>query len=192
MVADKQAQQRKQVWSAVQSLLGCGGLIALIAFVYWLLGRLPSSVASGPNVIVFIERGLTNNWLFWALLVGTIAFFVLLGVVKTTWGAVLVCAIFAGAAGVTVWSLYGRVAAIAFVGDGLELRYVWPRPASTLGAKEIISATSEESVRTGDDLNLMEYSLHLRTQRGDYASFSTSNSNEVTRAVRGIEAMRKR
>src|SRR5437868_2134784 len=101
----KQAEQRKLVWNAVQSLLGCGGLIALVAVAYWALGRLPASVAAGPDVIRFIDMDGTTHWLFWGVVVSVFLLFVALGFVKSTLGAVVVCVVYAGAVAATALSL---------------------------------------------------------------------------------------
>ena len=90
-----------------------------------------------------------------------------------------------------VWGLYARVAAIAFVGNSIELRYVWPRPVERLEPEEILSAEYEQSVRTYDDYaGPLEYQLQLRTRRGDRDSFHNPSLDEVLRVLRRIEAMK--
>jgi hypothetical protein len=191
MDAEKAAEQKRQVKSAAQSLLGCAGLIAVVGGVYWLLGWLPRSVAEGPNVIAMIDRSGTNNWLFWGAVVGTFLFFILLGLVKSTLGAVVVCLAYAGVIAATLLSLYGPFAAVAFEPNAVELRYVWPRPAQRLAAAQIVSVKVEETAHTADSLHVLDYILHVQTASGDYASFSTPNMNPQL-AARRIEQMRKR
>ena len=187
----KSEEQRAQVWSAVQTLLGWAGLIALCAGGYYVVGLLPGSVPPGPEEITFIEHKIANDSLFWMALVGVIFFFLFLGTVKTTLGLVLVCAVFLAGGGSVVWNLYSRVAAIAFPSNSVELRYVWPKPAERLSPREIISANYEESVRLSDDY-LLEYALHLRTQRGDYVSFNNPSLDHMQQALQRIKEIQGR
>jgi hypothetical protein len=192
MDPDKQAEQRKQVAGAAQSLLGCGGLIALVAGLYWVLGWLPKSVTAGPGVYVFVQQGDTNNWLFWTALVGTISFFVLLGIVKSAPGVFGVVAAFAALVGVVLFTLYGQVAAVAFVGKQVEMRYVWPRPAESLDPREIASVKIEETTDSGPQFGIQNYHLLLQTTRGGYKTFSNTDEPAAREVVRRIDAMRRR
>ncbi len=49
-------------------------------------------------------------------------------IVRSILSTLVLAAVF-GAAG---WWVYGQVAAMAFVGNEVELRYVWPRPPERL------------------------------------------------------------
>src|SRR5438552_19028946 len=137
---DRLAEQRRQVWSAGQTVLGWGGLIALVALAYVAIGFVPGPVAAGRDVIVFLDYKVVQTGLVWCGLVGGVLFFVALAATKTTRGIVVVCALFATVVGIGAGEMYSRFAAIAFGQNWVELRYLWPRPPVRLDLQEIVSA----------------------------------------------------
>jgi hypothetical protein len=185
------AEQRKKVWSGCQTVLGCGGIIALGAFSYFAVGYLLRPVESGPDVIVFLNYKSAQNSLLWCGLVGGVFFFLLLAATKSTRGIVIVCTLFIAAAGIAVWGQYSSVAAIEFHDNSVELRYIWPKPAVRLEAHEITSVEYEQSVHLSDE-SLLEYALHLRTVRRHYVSFGDKSLDDMQRTIRRIQEMRGR
>jgi len=189
--ADKRAEQRKLVWGGCQTVLGCGGVIALVALAYVALGLLPKPATPGPNVVVFLDYSVVRTSIIWCGLVGGVLFFVALAAAKSTRGIVIVCALFIAVAGIAGWALYSRVAAIAFHDNAIELRYFWPRPAVRLSSQDILSAQYERQVRLSDD-SLHEYVLQLRTRRGDHVSFGDPSLEDMQRTLRRIQDMQRR
>ena len=182
-------EQRRQVWSGCQSILGCAGLIALFALFWFVIGRVFRSVAAAPNVIVFFDQRGAQNGIVSLALFGGVFFLGMLAAVKTTKGIVIVCAVFVAALALSAWSLYGYVAAIEFRDREVLLHYVWPRPSVSLQRSEIASVDWDDSVHAGDDA-AFEYTLYLHTSRGDYSTFADTNLSDVQNAQRRIEAMR--
>lgn len=189
---ERAAEQRKLVWSGCQSVLGCGGLIALLALAYAAVGLLPRSVGSGPDVIVFINYRVVQNELFFWVLFGSVFFFGALGTTKTTKGMVIVCAIFLAAAAFVAWQLYSRVAALAFQDRAVELRYIWPRPSTRLEPREITSVDYEVGFGWTNDVGLPEYTLHLHTQNRHYEAFSDTDLNAMQQTQQRIKALQER
>src|SRR5262245_58626339 len=98
--AEKRAEQRAQVWSGCQSVLGCGGMIAIFGLIYWVVGwPLTAAARPGQDVIVFLYVKNAQNGVFWCLLMGGLFFFLLMAAAKTTRGLVIVAALFLTAAG---------------------------------------------------------------------------------------------
>lgn len=186
---ERAAEQRKQVWNSCQSVLGCGGLIALIALCYFVVGLLPKSVHPGQDVIVFIDARLVRNEIFWCALFGLTFLFGALARVKSTKGAVAVCAVFIVGAGVGIGSLYGQVAAIAFQNGAIELRYVWPRPPTRLNPKDIVSVDWEQGTRLLNDVGIPQYKLHIRTKNRHYASYFDTNFGDIQNAQKRIQLL---
>jgi hypothetical protein len=185
-------EQRRQIWSGCQSVLGCGGVIAIGTLVYFAVGLpLVAAARPGQDVIVFLYPKTAQNGIFFCGLVGSLSFYLLLAAAKTTRGAVIVCAFFLAAAVLGGYWLYSRVAAMAFHESSVELRFVWPRPALRLNPEEIISADYEESVSPSDDA-MFDYTLHLRTRRGHYESFVDGSLEDMQRTRRRIEEMQAR
>ena len=165
--------------------------MALGAVASFAVGFLPRPVASGGDVIHFVDYKIVRDSLLWCVLVGGIFLFVSLATTKTTRGIVVVCALFMAAAGFSAWEQYSRFAAVAFPDNSVELRYFWPRPSVRLNPQEIISADFERSVHLADEA-LLEYALHLRTPRRHYVSFGDTSLGDVQRALRRIQEMRGR
>jgi hypothetical protein len=189
---ERAAEQRKLVWGGCQSVLGCGGLIALVAAGYGAVGLPLRSLTPGPDVIVFIDARLVQNELFGGALFGGVFFFLALARTKSWWGVVVVGAIFITAAVFVAWGLYSRVAAIAFQDDAVELRYVWPRPAARLEPHEIISVDWEQDMGSARDASELEYTLHLRTHSRHHMSFGDANFEAVRRTQQRIKALQGR
>src|SRR5689334_14904097 len=129
MPHDRAAEQRRQVWGACQSILGFGGLIGLIALGYFVVGLLPKSVDPGPDGILFMDARLAHFGVFWCVLFGGAFFLAALARTVTTEGFVFVCLLVLFGAAALIWDVYGHVAAVAFTGRAVELRFIWPRSA---------------------------------------------------------------
>jgi len=189
---DKREEQRAQIWSGCQTVLGCGGVIALCALIYFAVGwPLAAAARPGPDVIVFLYAKEAQNAVFWCVLVGGIVFFLLTAAAKTSRGLVIVCVSFLTALGLGGYGMYSRVAAITFHEGSVELRFVWPRPAVRLSPEEVVSVEYEESVSASEGV-LLEYTLHLHTQRGNYVSFADANQEDMRETQRRIEEMQGR
>jgi hypothetical protein len=185
------AEQRKNLWDAAQFVLGWAAIIAICTLVYWALGRVHRPAApAGPDVIVFANHRDIQNGLFWYALVGGITFVLMLAAVKTTRGAMLVCAAYGSVAAGIAWNLYTQIDAVAFQERTVELRYLWPRPPARLAARDIVSADYEDRVHGGDDA-LLEYVLHLRTSAGDHVSFGDTSLTDVQVTIRRIKQMQR-
>lgn len=79
---EHRVEQRKQIWSGCQTILGWAGLIALAAFFYYAAGLLPKSVPRGHDVVVFLNQGVMQNNIFGCALFGSVFFFSLLAATK--------------------------------------------------------------------------------------------------------------
>jgi hypothetical protein len=185
---DKEQEQRRQVWSAAQTLLGWAGMIALLAGGYHLAGRLPESVQDGPGVIVFMDRKIVQNALFWAALFLPVIVLMLIAFMTTVVRSILSVVVLVGLIGAVGWAVYGRVAAMAFVGNEVELRYVWPRSAERMPAGEIVSMRYEDGLRTAM-VAVPEYTLYLSTRQGEYQPYADTSFEEVQGAMGRIRGM---
>jgi hypothetical protein len=184
-------QQRKDISSGCQTVFGCTGIVVLFSLAYYATGFLPRSVRPGPDVVVFVNYRTMQPAIFTLLLFGGLFFFLLLCSVKTSFGVFAVCAAFAGITCAGLWSLYARVAAIAFDRTSVELRYVWPRPAVRLIASDITSADFDERPSSSED-SALEYVLVVHTSTHDYRSFADTSLGDMQLALRRIEALKRR
>src|SRR5438445_13873246 len=59
-------EQRRQIWSGCQTVLGCGGVIAIATIVYSAVGLpLVAAARPGQDVIVFLYPKTAQNAVFW-------------------------------------------------------------------------------------------------------------------------------
>ncbi|HKO02505.1 MAG TPA: hypothetical protein VJ032_12460 [Thermoanaerobaculia bacterium] len=98
-------------------------MAVLLVLSYYIVGRLPRSVAPGDGVVVFMYGRMIQDGVFAYLIFGSVIFFVSLRWVKSAFGFILLCAGAFALTGALTWILYSKVAAIAFDRDSVELRY---------------------------------------------------------------------
>jgi hypothetical protein len=190
---ERQAQRRKDLRDGCQFVLGCGGIIAIVAIVYWVIGFLPKShPMRGADVVVFIDYKIVQNEIFWFGLFGSVMFFAALGTTKTTKGLVVTCAIFSGIALLVFWSMYSPVTAITFGRESVELHYLWPRSSLRIDARDIVSVDYDEGTRLENDMGIAEYTLQLRTRMTRYHSFGDTLLDDMLRTQQRIEKMQGR
>ena len=186
---EARAAQRKQIWSGCQTVLGCGGLVALVALAYGGIGLVFRSVPRSPNVIVFLNHAELKNNIFWFALFGGVFVVGLLLGARSTLALVAICSIAGVMTLLATRHLYTAVAAIGFPGKVVELHYVWPRGSTRLRPEEIVATDFEQRVHGGDDA-LHEYRLFIRTRSREYVSFADTNLDDVTSAQKRIRSLK--
>lgn len=174
-------EQKKHLRSAGQSLLGCAGLIAVIAVIYFLAGfTLRHSTSS--DAIVFIDRRLVQNAIFGGGAFAIALLFIALATMKTR-GLVITLIVVAA---IVYFGLYRPFAGIAFRGDTVELQHVWPWPATILRRSDIVSADWRMSTRLANDTGEATYVLVLRTKDRTYQAFADANFEDVRSALQRL------
>jgi hypothetical protein len=193
-LAERAAEQRKQVKSACQSC-GCWiGIVAAVALCSTgILSMLRHSVSpAGANVVVFMPATLVRNAMIASAIFAPFLF-LFLASAKTT-------ARFIGGAVVLVGAIltlaylgwYRPVAAMVFHADTIELQYVWPRPSERLDPKDIVSFDYARGSREAVGSNIETYTLELRTRSRRIITFDDANFSDIQRAQQRIEAMMHR
>ena len=172
-------EQRKQVWSGCQSILGCGGLIAFFALVYFVAG-FALRHSTSKDAIVFMDAKLVQNAIFAGGLFAAAALFIALAAMKTRGLVITLVAIIA----IAYLGLYRPFAAIKVSGDTIALQYVWPRPATVLHRSDITSVTWRMTTRLSNDLGETVYVLELHSRGGTYQSFDDANFGDIQEVER--------
>jgi hypothetical protein len=183
------AEQKRQVKSGCTSVLGCLLIVGLAAAWYLGIGWwLTHSVSTrADNLIVFAELKIIRNAVFACSLFVPVILVFGLAMVKSRTMAIAVTVglgLAIGAAGWFAW--YRPFAAIAFHGESVELQYLWPRPATRIHRREIVSTDWRRGSRIASPSSTDVYTLVLVTTSHTYVSFDDAAFSDIELAQRRL------